>query len=233
MFKNLARLLLYFTGFVLLALVALFLVYKLVNFNKIVTPSLKGKSYSEAREIVETRGLSLKIDEELFEAEIPKDFIVKQDIAAGTKVRAGSVINVSVSKGMEVFSMPSFEGQLFNDAKLTLINLGIKVGKITKVHSDRVKNGRIIAQRPLPGNVRSNKANFLVSLGPYKVSYKCPSFVSMSVDDAKKLASMLGIKLVEQEEGDVVLYQRPEAGVTLKRGDSVEVTLGRVGGLWF
>ncbi len=233
MFKNITRLLLYFTGFVLLSLVALFLVYKLINFNKIVAPSLKGKSYIEAAELVENKGLSLEVENKVFDVDVPKEFIIKQDVAAGQKVRAGTVIKVSVSKGVEVFSMPSFEGQLFDDAKLTLINLGIKVDKVTKVHSDRVKRGRIIAQRPLPGNVRSNKANFLISMGPYKVAYKCPSFVSMSVDDSKKLASMLGIKLLEQEEGDVVIYQKPEAGVILKRGDTVEVTLGHVGGLWF
>jgi serine/threonine-protein kinase len=233
MVKNFTRLLMYFTGFALLALVASFLVYKLINFNRIVLPSLKGMSISEAQELLEARDLSLKIEEEVFDAEIPVEHIVRQEIEAGEKVRAGSEIKVTVSKGVEVYSMPSFEGQLYDDARLTLINLGIEVGKITRVHSDTVKKGRIIAQRPLPGNVRSNKVNFLVSLGPYKVTYKCPSFVSMSLDDARKLAAMLDLKLVEQEEGDVVIYQKPEAGVILNRGDSVEVTLGRVGGLWF
>jgi beta-lactam-binding protein with PASTA domain len=233
MFKNFTRLLMYFTGFLLLAIVATFLVYKLINFNKIVLPALKGMSISEARELLEARELSLKIEEEIFDTEIPVEHIVSQDINAGEKVRAGREIKVSVSRGVEVFSMPSFEGQPYDDARLTLINIGIEVGKVTKVHSDTVKKGRIIAQRPLPGNVRSNKANFLVSMGPYKVTYKCPSFVSMSVDDARKLAGMLGVKLVEQEEGDVVIYQKPEAGVIVNRGDSVEVTLGRVGGLWF
>jgi beta-lactam-binding protein with PASTA domain len=233
MFKNFTRLLLYLAGFLLLSLVAVFLVYKLINFNKLVIPSLKGKSISEAQELLEVRGLPLKVEDEVYDAEIPKNLIVRQEPVAGEKAGAGTEIRVFLSKGVELFSMPSFEGQPFDDARLTLINLGIKVGKVTRVHSDTVRKGLIIAQRPLPGNVRSNKANFLVSLGSYKVSYKCPFFVSMSVADARKIADMLGIKLIEQEEGDVVIYQKPEAGVIIERGDSVEVTLGRVGGLWF
>ena len=77
---------------------------------------------------------------------------------------------------------------MLEDARLTLINLGIKIRKLTWVHSDTIKKGRIIAQRPLPGNIASNEINFLVSLGHYAVSYKCPSFVNMTIEDAKMLA---------------------------------------------
>ncbi|MDO8283111.1 MAG: PASTA domain-containing protein [Thermodesulfovibrionia bacterium] len=233
MFKNFIRMFSYFIGFVLLAAAAFFLVYKLLNFNKVAMPSLTGKSIFEAQELLQPGGLSLVVEGEEYDTDIPKDHILKQDIPAGEKVKSGSEIKVITSKGVEMFSMPSFEGQVFEEAKLTLLNLGMNVGKVTSVHSDSVEEGVIIAQRPLPGNVQSSKVNFLVSLGPYDVSYLCPSFVKMTVDDARALAATLGIKLVEQEEGNVVIFQKPEAGATIQRDDSIEVTLGRRGGVWF
>ncbi|MBI4825364.1 MAG: PASTA domain-containing protein [Nitrospirae bacterium] len=233
MFKNFIRLLSYFTGFILLAAAAFFLVYKLLNFNKVILPSLTGRSISEARELLEPGGLSLMIEGEEYDADIPKGHIIRQDIPAGEKVKAGSEIKAITSKGVEMYSMPSFEGQVFEDAKLTLLNLGMNAGKVTKVHSDSVEKGMIIAQRPLPGNVQSSKVNFLVSLGPYEVSYLCPSFIKMTLYDAGKLADMLGIDLVEQEEGSIIIFQKPEAGAAIRRGDSIEVTLGRREGVWF
>lgn len=233
MFKNFIRMSSYFAVFAILAAAAFFLVHKLINFNKTVIPSFKGKSISEAQEFLKERDLLLKIEGEVYDAEISEGYIVSQDIEPGVKVDAGSELKVYVSNGMEVFSVPSFEGQVFEDAKLTLLNLGIKVGKVTLVHSDTVEKGRVIAQRPLPGNIQSDSANFLVSLGQYDVAYKCPSFIGMSLYEAGRLADMLGVKLVEQEKGDVVISQKPDAGVIINRDDSIEITLGKAKGFWF
>ncbi len=196
-------------------------------------PLLVGKDIKDVKKILIKKGLSLEIDDEAYNAEFPKGSIVRQNIEPGRRVKKGSEIRVVVSKGVEVFSMPSFEGQVLDEAKLTMINLGLKIGKITWVHSDMVERDRIIAQRPLPGNVRENEVNFLVSLGAYDVSYRCPSFVNMTIDDARKLAEAMGIKLIEQEQGSRVIFQKPEAGTIIKKGDTVEVTLGRGWGFWF
>ena len=158
---------------------------------------------------------------------------MSQKIQPGEKIRVGTEVEVIVSRGQEVYSMPSFEGQLLKDAKLTLNNLEMKIKKITRVHSDSVEKGRVIAQRPLPGNITGNEINFLVSLGPYKISYKCPSFVNMTIDDARMLAGELGVELIEKDKGSRVIFQKPEAGALIQNGDSVEVKLGRGWGMWF
>ncbi len=234
MFRNLLKIILYLLGFIIICAIVILLSIEVVGYKKRVeVPLLVGKEVNEARGLLMKKGLSLRVDGEAYNAEYPKGSVIRQDIEPGKRVEKGKEINVVVSKGVEVFSMPSFEGQVLDEAKLTLINLGLEVGKITWVHSDTIQKGRIIAQRPLPGNVRENKVNFLVSLGGYEVSYKCPSFVNLTIDDAKKLAEALGIKLVEQEEGNRVIFQKPEAGAIIKKGDTVEVTLGRGWGFWF
>jgi len=128
--------------------------------------------------------------------------------------------------GKGLFLTPSFEEQLLDEAKLTLANLDMKPGRVVWVHSDAAEKGRIIAQRPPAGSSESGEINFLVSLGPYEVEYKCPSFVDMTPDDARMLAEELGIKLTEVDEGMKIMSQKPEAGALIKKGDTVEVTLG-------
>jgi serine/threonine-protein kinase len=232
--KNSFKLLTYFIAFVALGSAAVLLVFKVVNFDETSeVPSMVGKSVTEAAEMLNKRQLFLNIERKEHHEEVMEGGIIAQSIEAGQDVRIGSEVGVVVSRGTEIYSMPSFEGQLLDDAKMTLVNLGIEIKKITPVHSDTVDEGKIIAQRPLPGNIDSNEIHFLVSLGPYEVSYRCPSFVNMTADDARILARELGIKLAEKGKGSRIIFQKPEAGVSVKKGDSVEVTLGRGWGMWF
>ena len=234
MIKNIVKLFFYFIAFLVVGTVAAYLVFQVVNFDKSgEVPPLVGKSVTEAAELLNKRKLFLSIKGRYYHDKIPEGYIIEQETEPGERVQVGTDIEVSVSKGSEIYSMPSFEGQLLDDAKLTLINLDMKIKKVTLVHSDSVSKGVIIAQRPLPGKISGNEINFLVSLGYYKVSYRCPSFVDMTIDDARILAGALGIELIEKERGGRVIFQKPEAGALINKGDSVEIKLGRGWGMWF
>lgn len=224
----------YFISFLVLGAVAAFLVFKIVGSDKTgEVPLLEGKSLTEAAEYLNKNQLFLSVQGKEYHKEIPEGRIISQKIKPGERVKAGTYVEVVVSSGQETYSLPSFEGQMLEDAKLTLNNLGIKIKKVTSVHSDSAAKDMIIAQRPLSGNTVGNEINFLISLGPYTRTYRCPPFVNMTIDDARKLAGELGIELTEKDSGSRVIFQKPEAGAVIKNGDSVEVRLGRGWGMWF
>jgi len=232
--KDILKILTYFVSFVSLGAAVAFLVFKIIDFDDTgKVPLVVGKSVTEASEELNSRKLLLSIKGKEYHDEIQEGYIISQTISPEERAKAGTEVEVIVSKGQEIYSMPSFEGQLLEDAKLTITNLEMKINKVTWVHSDSVPEGEVIAQRPLPGNITGNEVNFLVSLGPYKVSYKCPSFVNMTIDDARILAKEIGIRLIEKDRGSRVIFQQPEAGVNIESGDAVEVKLGRGWGMWF
>lgn len=234
MIRKFLKIIMYFIAFVAAGAASVFLVYKAINYDKAgEVPLLTGKSVTEAAEILNKEKLSLSIAGKERHDEVPEGYIISQKISPGERVKPGTEVAVVVSKGRERYAMPSFEGQIFEEAKLTISNLGMKIKKVTWVHSASVAKGKIIAQRPLPGNATGNEINFLASLGPYTVSYRCPAFVNMTIDDAKILAGALGIELIERESGSKVIFQKPEAGALINSGDSVEVKLGRGWGMWF
>ena len=234
MFKNALKLAIFFIGFIIAGAFVAFLVFKLINFSGTAkVPSLIGKSVSDVASLLKDSGLSLEIQGEDYHADIPQGFIVTQDIQQGERIAKGSSVKVYISKGKATFVVPYLEGMDVDEVKPTLLNAGLEIGKTTWVHSDTQGKNIIIAQRPLPGYSDSNKANLLVSLGPYEVSYKCPSFVKMTVDEAGIMAKNLGLKLIEKESGNIVMFQKPEAGSIIKKGESVEITLGRGGSFWF
>jgi serine/threonine-protein kinase len=234
MLKSFLRLTIFSLSFIVIGVIAIFLVFKLINFSSTAkVPLLIGKSVSDAALLLKDRGLSLETQGEDYHADIPQGFIVTQDIQPGERIEKGSSVKVGISKGKATFVVPYLEGMDVDDVKLTLLNAGMEIGKTTWVHSDSQGKNRIIAQRPLPGYSDNNKVNLLVSLGSYEVSYKCPSFVKMTVDEARIMAKNLGLELIEKENGNMVMFQKPEAGSIIKKGESVEITLGRGGGFWF
>ncbi|HBH61666.1 MAG TPA: hypothetical protein DDX85_08015 [Nitrospiraceae bacterium] len=234
MIKNYLKITGYFISFLALGAVAVFLVVKIVGTDKSgEVPLLEGKSLTEAADHLNKNKLFLRIQGKEYHNEIPEGHIISQNIKPGEKIKTGTYVEVVMSRGQEIYSLPSFEGQMLEDAKLTLHNLGITIKKVTSVHSDSVAKGMIIAQRPLSGNTAGNEINFLVSLGPYTRTYRCPSFVNMTIDDARILAKELGIELKEKDSGGKVIFQKPEAGAVIQNGDSVEVKLGRGWGMWF
>lgn len=234
MFKNFFRLISYFLIFIGVGAITTLLIFKIINLEKtVVVPSLIGRSVSEAMKLLQDEELLLEIKGEGYDAKIPPGHIISQDIRKGEKIKKGSEIKVFVSKGKAMFVIPYLEGMDIKDVKLTLKRSGIGLGRITFVHSDTLERDRVIAQRPLSGYSVDNKVNLLVSLGPYEVSYRCPSFINMPVDEARKLAKALGLKLIEQGDGSAVVFQKPEAGAIVKKGDSIEIKRGRGWGFWF
>ncbi len=233
MLKNLLRLILYLTGFAAVGAIAAFMLFKLIDLDKTVkVPLLVGRSIAEATELLTDSGLYIEIEGEKYEENIPPGNIISQGIKYGGKIKKGSSVSVFVSKE-KVVSIPSFENMHVKDIKPMLKGTDIEIRKITKVHSDTVKKNRVITQRPLPGNFSDNKVNLVVSLGPYNVSYRCPSFINMTTEEAAKVAATLGIKLIKHDRGRVIVFQKPEAGAIIKKGDSVDITLGRGGGFSF
>ena len=234
MLKKFFKFILYFSGFIALSGIAVFLVFKIIDLEKTVkVPLLAGMGITEATELLQGRGLFLEVQGEEYDLNVPPDHIISQDRAEGEKIEQGRGIKVFVSKGRAMFKVPYLEGITIDDVEQILMELDMKIEKITRVHSYTVEKDIIIAQRPLPGFSDDNRVNLLVSLGLYTVSYRCPSFVNMTIHEARKAAAVLGLKLIEHDIGSVIVFQKPEAGTIIKKGDAVEVTLGRGWGLWF
>jgi len=233
--KNYLKYFLYFVIFAALGAGGSYLFYKKSDLSKTTeVPAVTGRSIAEAGELLKKRHLSLNIKSRSYDSSVPEGYISQQLQGPGKRIKSGSEVDVIVSSGRdgELFAMPSFEGQFLDDAKLTLNNLDIKIKKVTWVHSNSADKGVIIAQRPLPGTTDRNEINFLVSIGPYDVFYKCPPFRDMTINGARALAKNLGIELVEQKEGNKIISQKPEPGAMIRKGDSVEITLGR-SKFWF
>ncbi len=216
----------YVFAFILLGLVFGFLTFKLLSFSRTVQmPELNGKSLVEANRLLNDIGLYIKIEGEDYDVSIPQGNIIKQDIPAGNKVKERRGIKVVISKGPRVSSVPMIVNETIINAETTLLQKGLKIGKVIMAHSDIVEKDRIISQKPEPNEQVSDVVTVIVSEGPYDKIYHCPDFTDMPLEEANILIRKLNLKSVTKGSGEMIEAQRPEPGKQIKAGDTIYLKL--------
>jgi serine/threonine-protein kinase len=116
-------------------------------------PQLKGKSIVDAKFALERLGLKLGRVERIFSNQ-PEDMIFDQQFAAGTPLKHGEVVGVTVSAGRGVGSIlvPDLIGKSLLDARLILSDSSLVIGKVNYQPSSTLLPNTILDQYPSSGN---------------------------------------------------------------------------------
>jgi len=223
---NIIKFPLYFFGFVLASLLFAYLTFKVMSFSRTVdVPDLSGKNLVEANELLSKKGLNLKIEGEDYDSTIAAGYILSQDVPAGSRVKEQRGIKVILSKGPKVQSIPPVVGESVDKAESILLQKGLKIDKIIRVHSNSAEKDKVIAQKPGTDERVIGKITLVVSSGPYDVIYYCPEFQGKTIEEAMQLADKLGLKLkITGSEGNVK-SQKPKSGSQVRAGDTIEIQL--------
>ncbi|MEW6213860.1 MAG: PASTA domain-containing protein [Nitrospirota bacterium] len=220
--SNLIKVPIYISAFIFLGLIFGYLTFKILSFSRTVeVPALYGKSLMEANGLLAEKGLYLKIGGEDYDSTVPLGHILKQDVPAGNKVKERRGIKVIISKGPRVQTVPILVNETLLNAEYMLLQKGLKIAKVIRVHSDTVERDRIVAQKPEPDERVSDHITVLVSLGPHEVIYYCPDFKGMSIEQAKELAEKLNLKIETGGYDSNVKAQKPVPGTHIKKGDTI------------
>lgn len=119
----------------------------------VTVPLLIGKSVLDARFALERVELKLGSIEEATSTQ-PKDMIFDQQFAAGTQLRKGQSVGVSVSigKGFGDIEVPDLIGKSLSEATKILTDSSLVVGKINYQFSNSLLPNTILDQYPATGN---------------------------------------------------------------------------------
>lgn len=217
---------LYIFAFIGVVLLFAYITFKLLSFSRAVdVPDLSGKSLIEVNELLSQKGLNLKIEGEDYDSDVPAGHIIRQDLPFGSRVKEQRSIRVFVSKGPRVQSVPPVVGESLDKAESVLLQSGLKVAKVIRVHSTSAEKDRVIAQKPAPGEKMTEKITLIVSSGRYEAIYYCPDFQGMIKQEAVQLAEKLGLKASITGSGEIVKSQKPKPGSQVKTGDMVYLML--------
>jgi serine/threonine-protein kinase len=162
----------------------------------ILVPSLVGQTETDAISLGEAVHLKMVVVSRAISEQFPRDVVMAQQPAPGTRVREGRQVSLIVSQGVNIYTMPDLRFASLRDAGLTLSRLKLNLGRTTMVANDDVPFNHIVAQNPPPlGSVREGTTvSFVLSKGP-PTNVRAPNFVGQDINTARADADRAKVHL--------------------------------------
>ena len=205
--------------------------------KEVTVPDVKGMSYSEAKEVLEAKGLKIeKADEPIASQKIEKGKIVSQTPSKNSKVKKGRTVRVILSAGNTELKVPDLKGLSYKEAKTLLSEMGLQISKGDEVDSDSVTEGLIASQYP-SAKTKVDKGDIItVNISRGKKDAVIPKLVGTtftSESDVSDTLSKYGYKLgkVSYEESyetpGTIIKQSPDAGTTAEKKTTVDIVISK------
>src|SRR5271165_3386696 len=158
--------------------------------------------------------------------------VIFQDPASGNSVAQGSQVNLVISSGPPMVTVPKVEG-LTQDAATTAITAAkLTGGTVTQQTSNTVATGNVISQDPASGNsvAQGSRVNLVISLGPQMVTV--PNVEGLTQDAATTAitAAKLTVGTITQQTSNTVVIgnvisQDPASGSSVAQGSQVNLVI--------
>jgi beta-lactam-binding protein with PASTA domain len=217
--------------FVLDALVMPVLVH---SRSEITIPDVTGKSVDDAMAQLAAADLKPVILDTAPHPNITPGNVVYQDPIAQSIVREGRNVYLTVSGGEERIPMPNLRGRSLRDARITLEQLELRVGKVSYEASD-LPAETIVSQNIGAGKrVRKTVSIEITVSGGSDIQVTIPYVVALLLDEAQQalLESGLRVGQITYSENsnfipNTVIAQSPTAGDPAAPNALINLTITR------
>ncbi|MBI4678516.1 MAG: PASTA domain-containing protein [Elusimicrobia bacterium] len=223
-------------GLALVAFVALqWSLEGIIHARKTVTvPDIKGKSLSAALDSLGPLNLGLKKDGTEFDNTVPVDAVVRHMPPAGTVVREGKLVRVTVSHGGVTVFVPNILGMPLRNAEMLLRQGQLMLGERSETYSLSAEKGVVVSQSPGPeaSVERESLVDVVVSGGPPPSGVVLmPDFNRKDMAEAMSWAASAGVKVSVSTDPaslfpyGVVLSQSPRPDTVVGSDAKVSITI--------
>ncbi len=199
-------------------------------------PDLAGLAEEEVLGHLGDQGLGLRRNTEAdrYHDEIPEGLVLQQSPAAGSLVKRGSAVEVTISLGPELLEVPDVRGQGLQAAQVAVVAAGMTLGRTASIYSTAGPPGTVVDQDPQPG-VRVGRAAPVVlfmSLESRSDTFLMPDLVYRKYESVRRFFEVQDFRLgsvkfesYEGIEAGVVLRQFPLPGHPIRRRDVISLVV--------
>ncbi|MCL2689669.1 MAG: PASTA domain-containing protein [Chitinispirillia bacterium] len=168
-----------------------------VDRDLVETPDVQGMPYEDGRNRFFGVGLLTEIRSREFDDKIADGSIIDQFPEAGSMVKKGRRIAVTVSRGSEVAVIPQLKQLSERQARMELRKSGFTVGRVRKTFSETHPLDEIIESFPPSGTAisRAMEVELVVSRGPRPTHGEVPNIIGESLSEARKSIEEAGLKV--------------------------------------
>lgn len=201
--------------------------------DTVIVPTVTGKPIDDARGMLENRKLRINEIRYQHSTDVKPGTVMSQLPYAGATVKEGRRVYLTVSKGVEVVTVPNLNGLSMRDARLALARAGLQLGSVTSVTDENIPVDAIAWQSPAAGS--SVSADASISIGISRGSIlRMPSLVGLRFDEAKAILSELGLSIGTVRDRSTqafatgtIIDQMPPSDSVVTREQDISVTLAR------
>lgn len=198
--------------------------------NSVAIPNdILGRSYDEAKKLLEDLGLTVEKDSETVASdEIAKDLVAKTNPSPGQKVKGGSTVKLTLSSGPDSVTVPDLSNMNQDQARDALTAKGLIVGNVDIIDGPYTK-GLIVSSEPAFGeSVKKNSAvRLMIASGDIVI----PSGLEGKTE-AEVVAALTEVGLTaevnrqpNEAAKDIVFAISPKGGQKVPFGPSSRVTV--------
>lgn len=208
----------------------------LFKVEEVTVPFILGMEEEEARQEIEDLGLEFKVVGLVKSEEFEPGQVASQSVEAGTKVRKGFTIEVTISEGQDMVRVPSLINKSLEEAQADLAELGLSIGTVSYRPSDVTPKDLIIKQEPEANTYLEpgSKINVIISEGEEIRKVIMPRLIGQNIIDAKNALLSLDLTIgdvIEQYsdsvEKDKVIWQSIESGTELETKTKVDLYVSK------
>ena len=195
-------------------------------------PDVAGMNVEEAEGALSELGLASYTTFENSD-EVETDLIIETDPAAGQRAHRNAEVNLVVSKGVLMITVPGVAGLEEAEALKTLEEAGLTVGEVEEVWSEEVEAGQAISTDPAEETsvAHYDPVTLVVSKGPQPLTV--PNLVGTPWTEAEATTLEMGLVPTATEEFSdeiaegLVISQEPVGNEVLYRGDPISFVVSK------
>src|SRR5216683_1266261 len=202
-----------------------------IHGREVTMPNLVGKNVSEANQMLQSRGLLLRVADRIY-SDQPINVVVRQTPPSGLLMKVSQQAHVVLSLGQRQLQIPLLEGNSLRASRIQLLRAGLQVGEVSNVTMPDQAADTVVLQTPRPGaGAATPRVDVLVSQGPRDVAYVMPHLVGLTETDAQHRLDVAGLHrrvnyvAAPQWPHGTVVDQSPLAGARVSSSATIDLTV--------
>ncbi len=202
--------------------------------DTVSVPSLANLTQAEATNILRGYGLVVGSVTTQTSSTVEKGKIISQSPVSGTAVQANTTVNIVVSSGTNLVTLSDIRGKTPDEANTIVTGLGLKLSydATLDAYSSDYAEGTIVTYSPANQQVtEGSTVKYGLSKGAETVTLD--NYYGWALSDVQNALSTLGLNYTTSYEYSddlsegYVLSTYPSSGQTVKRGDTVTISVSQ------
>jgi serine/threonine-protein kinase len=195
-------------------------------------PATAGRSAAAVESDLKALGLDYALTQ-AFSDDVEEGTVISSEPDGGMPVHKDSEVRLTVSKGVDMRTVPDLVGRGEDEARTALTDAGLTAGALDRDWSETVPEGQVVSQATKAGTSvpHGTKVDLVVSKGREPLAV--PDLTGLGGDEARAKIEALGLTASPSEaysdtvDAGVVISQSTGAGTTLHRGDPVSYVVSK------